>query len=203
MKKIMLMAAMGLMLMGCTGKNQDKQTEDMKEQIILENIQTRVSVRHFTGEKILQADVEKLLRAAMAAPSAVNKQPWAFLVISDQQLLDKIGEDMPASRCGNGAAVAIVLCGDMDKALEGEAREYWAQDVSAATENLLLAAHGMGLGAVWSGIYPISERVKYYQELLGMPEHIVPLCIVPVGVPAEQPAVKEKYHEELIHYNRW
>lgn len=201
MKKLLIIFAAVALLAAC-GKSNDQQTMT-NDQIILDNIQSRVSVRQFTGEKILQEHVEKLLHAAMAAPSAINKQPWAFIVVTDQQLLDQMGEAMPNCRCNNGAAVAFVMCGDLTKAIDGEMNGFWIHDVSAATENLLLAAHAMGLGAVWTGVYPRMERVKTVQEMLQLPEHIIPLCIVPVGVPAEQPAVKDKYIEENIHYNKW
>lgn len=201
MKKLLIIFAAVALLAAC-GKSNDQQSMT-NDQIILDNIQSRVSVRQFTGEKILQEHVEKLLHAAMAAPSAINKQPWAFIVVTDQQLLDQMGEAMPNCRCNNGAAVAFVMCGDLTKAIDGEMNGFWIHDVSAATENLLLAAHAMGLGAVWTGVYPRMERVKTVQEMLQLPEHIIPLCIVPVGVPAEQPAVKDKYIEENIHYNKW
>ncbi len=197
MKRIILAALCAMTLVACT-----QQPQSMENPAIT-NIMTRVSVRQFTGEKITQAQVDTLLRAAMAAPSAINKQPWAFFVVTDQALIDRLGEALPYSRCQNGAACAIIPCGDLSKAIEGAGRDFWINDVSAATENLLLAAHAMGLGAVWTGLHPDMERVKMVQEMLGMPEHIIPLCIVPVGVPAEQPAVKEKYNEANIHYNQW
>ena len=169
----------------------------------IQNIMTRVSVREFTGEKISEAQVDTLLRAAMAAPSAINKQPWAFIVVDDDALIAKLGEALPYSRCSNHPAVAIIPCGDLSKAIEGDMSAFWINDVSAATENLLLAAHAMGLGAVWTGLHPDMNRAKMVQELLGLPEHIIPLCVVPVGVPAEQPAVKDKYKPENIHHNGW
>ena len=169
----------------------------------IQNIMTRVSVREFTGEKISEAQVDTLLRAAMAAPSAINKQPWAFIVVDDDALIAKLGEALPYSRCSNHPAVAIIPCGDLSKAIEGDMGAFWINDVSAATENLLLAAHAMGLGAVWTGLHPDMNRAKMVQELLGLPEHIIPLCVVPVGVPAEQPAVKDKYKTENIHHNGW
>ena len=169
----------------------------------IENIMTRVSVRQFTGEKISAEQIDTLLRAAMAAPSAINKQPWAFIVVTDEMLMAKLGEEMPYSRLSNHPACAIVPCGDLSKAIEGEMANFWINDVSAATENLLLAAHAMGLGAVWTGVHPDMERAAKVQRILGLPEHIIPLCIVPVGVPAEQPEVKDKYRPENIHYNAW
>ena len=202
MKKLIIIMA-AAMLVACSADKNKQNSENMKEQVVLENIQTRTSIRQFTGEKILQEHVDKLLHAAMSAPSAINRQPWAFVVVTDQQLLDQMGEAMPNCRCNNGAAVAFVMCGDMTKAIDGDMQGFWIHDVSAATENLLLAAHAMGLGAVWTGVYPRMERVKMVQDFLSLPEHIIPLCIVPVGVPAEQPAVKDKYNAEIIHYNKW
>jgi len=196
MKKILLAALCTMTLASCT------QQPKMMNNPVIDNILTRVSVRQFTGEPLTQAQVDTLLRAAMAAPSAVNKQPWAFVVISDKAIIDRIGEELPNTRCQNNAPLAIVLCGDLDKALEGAGRDFWVQDVAAATENLLLAAHSMGLGAVWTGMYP-TPRAAQVQEMLGLPQSIVPLAIVPVGYPAEQPAIKEKYNESLIHYNKW
>ena len=167
------------------------------------NILTRVSVRNFTGEKISEAQIDTLLRAAMAAPTALNKQPWAFIVVTDEAVLAQLAQALPYSRCGNGPAVAIVPCGDLTKAIEGEMADFWINDVSAATENLLLAAHSMGLGAVWTGLHPDMNRVRMVQQMLDLPEHILPLCIVPVGHPAEQPAIKDKFLPTNIHYNKW
>ena len=197
MKKVILFALAAITLAACT-----KQPQVMENQAI-NNIMTRVSVREFTGEKISDAQIDTLLRAAMAAPSAINKQPWAFIVVNDEAVLAKLGEALPYSRCSNHPAVAIIPCGDLTKAIPGEMANFWINDVSAATENLLLAAHAMGLGAVWTGLHPDMNRAKMVQEMLGLPEHIIPLCVVPVGVPAEQPPVKDKYNAENIHYNKW
>ena len=197
MKKVILFALAAITLAACT-----KQPQVMENQAI-NNIMTRGSVREFTGEKISDAQIDTLLRAAMAAPSAINKQPWAFIVVNDEAVLAKLGEALPYSRCSNHPAVAIIPCGDLTKAIPGEMANFWINDVSAATENLLLAAHAMGLGAVWTGLHPDMNRAKMVQEMLGLPEHIIPLCVVPVGVPAEQPAVKDKYNAENIHYNKW
>ena len=186
-----------MVLMACSN-----QPKVMKNEVI-DNIMTRVSVRDFTGEKISEAQLDTLLHAAMAAPSAINKQPWAFVVVTDEAKIKALGEALPYSRCSNKPAVAIIPCGDLSKAIEGEMGAFWVNDVSAATENLLLAAHSMGLGAVWTGLHPDMNRAKMVQDMLGLPEHIIPLCVVPVGVPAEQPAIKDKYLPENIHYNKW
>lgn len=209
MKKITLWTMLLVLSVSCTNKTTDSTTPttDSTTQInttmnpVQEAILTRVSVREFTGEKISDQQLDSLLQAAMAAPSAMNHQPWAFVVITEDSLLQKIGEAFPYSRCGNKPACAIIPCGDLSKAMEGEAQAFWINDVSAATENILLSAHAMGLGAVWTGVHPNSERVSALQALLSLPEYIIPLCIVPVGVPAEEPEPKQKYTKENIHWN--
>ena len=197
MKRILFAAVCVIALAAC-----NKPNESMKNEAI-ENLMTRVSVREFTGEKISAEQIDTLLRAAMAAPSALNKQPWAFVVVTDEKNIAQLGESLPYSRCSTHPACAFIPCGDLSKTIEGDLAAFWINDVSAATENLLLAAHAMGLGAVWTGLHPDMNRVTMVQQLLGLPEHIIPLCVVPVGVPAEQPAVKDKYKPENIHYNGW
>lgn len=196
MKRIILFALAVFSLTACT-----KKSPDMNQTI--QTIMSRVSVRDFTGEKISDQQIETLLRAAMAAPSAINRQPWAFIVVTDDELIAKLGEALPYSRCANHPACAIIPCGDLSKAIEGEMAAFWVNDVSAATENLLLAAHSMGLGAVWTGLHPDMNRANMVRDMLGLPEHIIPLCVVPVGIPAEKPAVKDKYLPSNIHHNGW
>ena len=205
MKKVWLIALLGGMLISCTNSQTMKQETEQasRQEAVLNTIQTRASVRQFTGEKISNEQIETLLRCAMCAPTAMNRQPWAFIVVTEDSLLQKMGEAFPYSRCGNGAACAFVMCGDMSKALEGEGQAFWINDVSAATENLLLAAHAMGLGGVWTGVYPSSDRTPQVQAMLGLPENVLPMCIVPIGVPAEQPEIKDKFKAENIHYNCW
>ena len=204
MKKSFIAAMCAVALMACNKQAENMQNEQVnKQEAALENIMTRVSVRQFTGEKISDEQIDILLRAAMAAPSAINKQPWAFIVVTDEALIAKLGEALPYSRCSNKPACAFIPCGDLSKAIEGEMAAFWINDVSAATEHLLLAAHAMGLGAVWTGLHPDMNRATMVQQMLGLPEHIIPLCVVPVGVPAEQPEVKDKYKPENIHFNKW
>lgn len=200
-KVLFICALASLLLAGC-GTTSNNGGQEMNEKTVVENILSRRSVRYFTGESISQEQTETLLRCAMAAPSAMNKQPWAFVVVTDSALLARIGAEMPNTRCQNKPACAFVPCGDLTKALDG-LPGFWINDVSAATENLLLAAHAMGLGAVWTGVHPDAARVAQLQTILGLPEHIVPLCVVPVGVPAETPAVKDKFNQDNIRYNRW
>lgn len=172
----------------------------------LECILTRTSVRQYAPDRTISRDtVETLLRAAMSAPTAVNKQPWAFVAIDNRAELDSLTSVLPYARMLSQAPLAIVVCGDLSKAIEDENADggFWIQDVSAATENLLLAAHALGLGAVWTGVYPDPERVKGVQQHLGMPENIIPLAVVPIGYPAGPQKPKDKWNPENIHFNRW
>lgn len=203
MKKIALFALIGIVLMGCQKANvNENQNVNMEQDLIINNMRTRVSVRAFTGEKISEEQIQTLLQCAMAAPSAMNHQPWAFIVVTEDSILEQLGQEFPYSRCDQKPACAIIPCGDLTKAIKGS-EDFWINDVSAATENILLAAHAMGLGAVWTGLHPNMERATVAQQLLGLPEYIIPLCIVPVGVPAEQPEIKDKWNTDNIHYNRW
>ncbi len=198
MKKLLILA-LACFTVACA----QKQTNMENQPTTPEVIQSRASVRQFTTQKPTEAQIDTLLRCAFSAPTAMNRQPWHFIVIDEPALLKEIGEKFPNSRVANNCQVCFIPCGDMTLAFEGTAREFWVQDLSAATQNLLLAAHSMGLGAVWTGLYPDTVRVAELRTVLGLPEHIIPLCIVPVGYPAEQPAVKEKYNPERIHRNQW
>jgi len=166
----------------------------------LEAILTRRSIRQFTDQAVSEAVIEDLLRAAMSAPSAGNQQPWQFVVITDRQILDTIPSIHPYSAMLRQAPLAILVCGD--EHLETH-KGYWVQDCSAATQNLLLAAHARGLGAVWLGIYPRMERVTGLRKLLGLPEHVVPLALVAIGHPAEHLPPADRYDAARVHRNRW
>lgn len=194
MNRLVILFALVLIATACCRK---------PEEIILENIMTRTSVRQYTDQQLTEQQIETLLRAAMAAPSAVNKQPWAFLVIDDKEKLEAVGGIERSKNMIATAPVAILVCGDMSQALNGEAAEFWIQDASAATENLLLAAHGMGLGAVWTGFHPGTHRVDTLKQILNLPSHIEPLGVVPIGYPAESPTPKDKWSPEKVHRNVW
>lgn len=170
----------------------------------VEMIMTRTSVRSYDSTRTVSAEqVDTLMRAAMAAPTAMNKQPWQFVVIDDRTVLDTIAARFPNISMAAGASVAVAVCGDMSLAIEGDGQPYWIQDCSAATENLLLAAHAMGLGAVWCGIYPIEERVKDMSSLLKLPENVIPLALVPVGYPSGNPQPKDKFNAGRVHENQF
>lgn len=166
----------------------------------MEAIFTRRSVRKYRPERVPEQLVTELLRAAMAAPSAGNEQPWHFIVITERALLDAIPKFHPYSSMLKHATVAIVVCGDLT--LE-KYKGYWILDCSAAAENLLIAAAGKGLGAVWTGIYPMEDRVAGMRKLLNLPEHVVPLALIPIGYPAEQPVRVDRFNLGRVHQERW
>lgn len=170
---------------------------------ILANIMTRTSDRKYTSQDVNDSDIETLLRSAMAAPSAGNKQPWRFVVIRDAALREFIASNFPTMTMVRHAPVAIVACGDMKATFDGDGIGYWIQDVSAATENLLLCAHAMGLGAVWCGVYPLPERIKAFSELLHLPEDIVPLNCIAIGHPEGVEHPKDKWNPDFVRRNYW
>ena len=173
--------------------------QDQTEAII-QNIMTRTSVRAYTDQAIGKDTIEAILKAGMAAPTAVNAQPWHFVAVTNRAILDSLATSNPNARMLHQAPLAIVVCGDITKTLEGKGREFWIQDCSAATENILLAAHAYGLGAVWTAAYPIDDRMASISTTLQLLETIVPLCAIIIGHPAENPEPKDKWKEENVTY---
>lgn len=182
-------------------KSADAHQSVNAEQAVLDNIATRTSVRDYEARPVEKEKIEKMLRAAMAAPTAMNKQPWHFVVVDQRNVLDALAGANPYAKMLKKAPLAIVVCGNTDKMIEGGGRDFWIQDASAATENLLLAAHAMGLGAVWTGAYPSEERCISISKVLSLSDNLVPLNMIVVGYPAEQPQPKQKFKEENISYN--
>ena len=148
---------------------------------IIQNIMTRTSVRTYQQRAVEPEKIETLLRAGMAAPTAVNRQPWHFVVVTDKAQLKALGGNGGPSRPVADAPLGIVVCGDMNKAMEGDGREFWVQDASAVTENILLAANGLDLGAVWLGVYPMKDHCKLVANILHLPKNLVPLNIISIG----------------------
>ena len=184
-------------------KSADAHQSVNAEQAVLDNIATRTSIRDYEARPVEKEKIEKLLRAGMAAPTAVNKQPWHFIVVTDKDQLEKLAEANPNAGMAAKAPLAIVVCGDMNKALEGDAREFWVQDCSAATENILLAATGMGLGSVWTGTYPSKERCAAVTKLLKLPKFLIPLNTIVIGYPDSQVTPKDKWKQENVSYNAY
>lgn len=186
---------------GSAGKSEEN-NEDNTNQAI-ENIMTRSSVRSYTSQSIGKDTVEMIIRAGMAAPTAVDKRPWTFVAVTDKNLRDMLSQRLPYAKMAAQAPLLIAVCGNMERALPGKAADFWVQDCSAATENVLLAAHALGLGAVWTGVYPIPEREQAVREVLALPDSIVPLSLVCIGHPAAPVAPKDKWNPADIHYNRF
>ncbi|MBE0633220.1 nitroreductase family protein [Candidatus Bathyarchaeota archaeon] len=160
----------------------------------------RRSIRKFTGAQIPDEDVKKLLEAAMSAPSACNQQPWHFVVVRDKKTHEKIMEIQPYTKMLEKASLAVVVCADPDlQTCPG----YWVQDVSAATENILLAVHALGYGATWCGIYPRDDPVWKLRELIGLPKNVVPLNVIAIGVPDEEKPPANRYNEDRVHHEKW
>lgn len=180
----------------------------MQNNPTLSTILSRTSIRHFTGEKLSEEKIETLLHAAMAAPSSMNLQPWHFIIIDDEALIKQMIEVLPYAKMLSEAGCGIVVCGDTsvyDRINRHDLEDntlYWVQDTSAASENILLAAYAMGLGAVWTGIFPLENRISKISKLLHLPTNIVPLNIIAAGHPlATTSKVKEKWNPEKIHHN--
>jgi nitroreductase len=173
----------------------------LSEMDAIQAILSRRSIRKFTGGDIPNEKIKALLDAAMVAPSACDQQPWHFIVVKNKETLRHIAGEIPTSgMLARGAAAAIIVCAD--PSLEVCAG-YWVQDCSAATENLLLAAHAMGYGATWCGIYPIDDRVWKLNEMFGVPKQVIPMCIVALGVPAEEKSPVKRYKTERVHAEKW
>ena len=197
---VLTMLFAGIAFAGC-GK---AEAADGNVPDVLTAIRTRKSVRKFDPlRKVENEKIEKILRAAMCAPSAMDKRPWEFVVVKDPARLKKLGERLPNSHCGSGAQAAIVVCGSLDNGLPGRSKEYWIHDCSAAAMNILLAAHALDLGAVWTGVYPGEDRIAKVREILAIPEGYMPLNVIPLGYPAENPPAKDKWNPAKIHTDRW
>lgn len=166
----------------------------------IEAILTRRSIRKYGKENITDEQIKQLLEAGMSAPSAHNYQPWHFIVIRDRQTLNEIPRFHRFAQMLKEAPAAIVVCGDTG--IEQNV-DYINQDCSAATQNILLAAHAIGLGAVWLGIFPRDERVGNLKKLLNIPENILPVSIISLGYPAEKKPPAKRYNINRIHYDRW
>jgi len=165
---------------------------------LINTIFARRSIREYTGEVVSQSDIKVMLEAAMAAPSAANLKPWHFVVVTDRQLLDSLVTVRPYGKTLFKAPLCIAVCGDTTISAR-----FWVQDCSAATENLLLAAAALGLGAVWLGVYPSEDIVRGVRKVLNIPETIVPLNLISIGHPAEEKEPRTQYDELRVHREHW
>lgn len=167
---------------------------------LLEAIRTRRSIRQFETQAVSDRELSTIIEAAMMAPSAGNQQPWHFVVITDRAKLDAITAFHPHSKMVLQAPVAILICGDPT----GKPwPDFWVQDCSAATQNLLLAARDLGLGTVWAGVYPAEDRMAGFRRLLAIPEQVIPFALIPVGWPKGGFQAADRFRPELIHREAW
>ena len=158
----------------------------------------RRSIRKFTGEAVSKEYINELLHAAMSGPSACNKKPWEFYVVTNKEVLKKLQSASKFTKIE--APLAIVVCGNLSHALPVQLADYWIQDCSAATENILLRATDLGLGAVWCGVHPQKRAEKKVAELLKLSDKEIPLNIVFLGHPAEEPEARDQYDEKRVHF---
>ena len=163
-------------------------------------IHTRRSIRKFESKPVPESDINALLDAAMMAPSAGNEQPWHFVIITDREKLDAIVPIHHYAAMAAHAPVSILICGDLT--LE-KYSGFWIQDCSAAMQNLLLAAHAMGLGAVWCGVYPVEDRISGFRKLFELPDSVVPFGLAVIGYPAQSRDSKSRFKAERVHTNTW
>lgn len=166
----------------------------------LKAVLTRRSIRSYSDNPIPKDKIKTLLEAAMSAPSAKNEQTWCFVVLDEKQYLKKIADSHPHADMLRQADKAILVCGDLKKE---KTENYWMINCSAATENILIAARGLGIGSCWIGIYPRAERVRMMKEIVELPDHVVPFALVSLGYPTGKHREVNRFDEAKVHYNKW
>lgn len=181
----------------CMGDAKQQDDPTLKTKAVLENIAARKSVRKYLKKEVEEEKITAMLKAGMAAPSGMDRRPWEFVVVTDRAALDSMAAGLPYAKMLTQAPMAIVVCGDSTRS------SYWYVDCSAVTQNILLAAEALGLGAVWTAAYPYEDRIGIVRKYTNMPEQIVPLCIIPVGYPDGPQKAKDKYDESKIHRNKF
>ena len=166
----------------------------------MNSIFARSSVRHYLDQPIEKEKVDLILRAGFAAPSAMNAQPWEFIVIDDPKVNQQLSELSPYAKMLAKAPLGIVVCANLERS---HMIDFCEQDCAAATQNMLVEAKTLEIGSVWLGMYPLEDRVNALREYFQLPEHIVPLWMIAFGYPDEKENIKDKFHEEFIHYQKW
>jgi nitroreductase len=168
----------------------------------LDFIFSRRSIRKYQDKEVPEEMITDLLEAAMAAPSARAKDPWHFIVMRSRETINKITKILPNGKMLREAPIAFIVCGDINKAHRQE-ESYMLQDLSAAVENILIAANTLGLGACWLGVHPREDRQSGIRQLFDLPDHIIPMCGIAIGWPAEQPESRTRYRQERVHLEKW
>lgn len=192
---LLLVIIISFSFMACNST--DKVSDSANENPALANIFARKSVRKYLNKGVKDEKIIALLKAGMAAPSGKDVRPWEFVVVKERATLDSMATALPYAKMLADARVAIIVCGDSIRS------SYWYLDCSAATENILLAAEALGLGAVWTAAYPYEDRMNVVRKYTNLPENILPLCVIPVGYPEGVQSPKDKFDETKIHYEKY
>lgn len=187
----------GMMLAGSVSAKEPEITKDT-----FSVIHSRKSVRSFTGASVSKEDLDKIIRAGMAAPTAVNKQPWSFVVVTDKKVINTLATGLPTARGIEKAGAIIIVCAEPEKA-HMESKDFAIIDASLASENILLATEALGLGGHWTASYPYEDKMKHVRTVLGIPASIIPLNVILVGVPTGGDKPKDKYQKDKIHWGKW
>lgn len=180
----------------------DKIATEYLDNSAFQNIISRVSVRRFNDEPVTEQQLTAILHAGMSAPSGVNKQPWEFIVVDSRELLDQLAGALPYAKMTAHAPLAIIVCGNKARMLPGDDDNLWEQDCSAATENILLAAHALGLGGVWTCLYPHADRMESVRQILNISPDFIPFNLIPIGHPSTEAKAMDKWNSERVHFNR-
>ena len=193
---LVVVLAIVILKTSCMGDQKQDETT-LKSKAVLENIAERKSVRKYLNKSVEEDKIEAMVKAGMAAPSGMDRRPWEFVVVTDREALDSMAAKLPYAKMLTNAPLAIVVCGDTTRS------SYWYLDCSAATQNVLLAAEALGLGAVWTAAYPYEDRIDVVRQNTGLPENIVPLCVIPIGYPDGPQKAKDKFDPQRVHRNKY
>ena len=193
---LVVVLAIVILKTSCMGDQKQDETT-LKSKAVLENIAERKSVRKYLNKSVEEDKLDARETAGMAAPSVMDRRPWEFVVVTDREALDSMAAKLPYAKMLTNAPLAIVVCGDTTRS------SYWYLDCSAATQNVLLAAEALGLGAVWTAAYPYEDRIDVVRQNTGLPENIVPLCVIPIGYPDGPQKAKDKFDLQRVHRNKY
>ncbi len=193
---LVVVLAIVILKTSCMGDQKQDETT-LKSKAVLENIAERKSVRKYLSKSVEEDKIDAMVKAGMAAPSGMDRRPWEFVVVTDREALDSMAAKLPYAKMLTNAPLAIVVCGDTTRS------SYWYLDCSAATQNVLLAAEALGLGAVWTAAYPYEDRIDVVRQNTGLPENIVPLCVIPIGYPDGPQKAKDKFDLQRVHRNKY
>lgn len=193
---LVVVLAIVILKTSCMGDQKQDETT-LKSKAVLENIAERKSVRKYLNKSVEEDKIDAMVKAGMAAPSGMDRRPWEFVVVTDREALDSMAAKLPYAKMLTNAPLAIVVCGDTTRS------SYWYLDCSAAAQNVLLAAEALGLGAVWTAAYPYEDRIDVVRQNTGLPENIVPLCVIPIGYPDGPQKAKDKFDPQRVHRNKY